>query len=509
MKKINKLILITNTIFVLFLSSCNSFDDINTNPDTSTEVSASLLCTNIILRVTQFDGRDAKALISENALPKYVGYANEGQLSTQYNSIGSSSFGVMTLLPNIENLLKYAQGSPLEDSYKGVAKFARAMMFYKLTMEMGDIPYSETNKGDVGIYKPKYDSQESVFVNILNELKEADQFFAKGSTFTGDPTPYQGNPEKWRGAVNAFTLKVLMSLSNKENVASLNVKNRFAEVVNTNKLIKKTEDFYGLVYSTQSKHPLSGTNDLFTSKTILSSLLVDNLKKYNDKRLFYFAEPAKALISAGKSESEMDAYLGIDVSIDYATMNAEHNNNKYSLINFRYLKEDACEPRMLLTYAEQQLILAEARIKGWITTGSAKTYYEEGVKSALSAVMSTKASYAHSQPITQNYIDNYFTGEAAFKNTATEQIEQIWMQRYILNFMQDAQTSYFEYRRNKFPVFPINPNSSLNENNKNGVPMRWLYPGTETSSNRENLEEALNRQYEGYDEINKLMWLLK
>jgi len=39
--------------------------------------------------------------------------------------------------------------------------------------------------------------------------------------------------------------------------------------------------------------------------------------------------------------------------------------------------------------------------------------------------------------------------------------------------------------------------------------MRWLYPSTETNYNRENLIEALDRQYEGYDEINKLMWLLK
>jgi len=83
------------------------------------------------------------------------------------------------------------------------------------------------------------------------------------------------------------------------------------------------------------------------------------------------------------------------------------------------------------------------------------------------------------------------------------------MQRYLLNFMQDAQYSYFEYRRTSYPEFPINPATSLNENNPNGLPMRWLYPSSETNYNRENLIEALDRQYDGYDEINKLMWLLK
>jgi hypothetical protein len=55
----------------------------------------------------------------------------------------------------------------------------------------------------------------------------------------------------------------------------------------------------------------------------------------------------------------------------------------------------------------------------------------------------------------------------------------------------------------------VNPNTSLNENKKDAIPMRWLYPSSETNYNRENLIEALNRQFDGYDEINKLMWLLK
>jgi len=49
----------------------------------------------------------------------------------------------------------------------------------------------------------------------------------------------------------------------------------------------------------------------------------------------------------------------------------------------------------------------------------------------------------------------------------------------------------------------------MNENNPNALPLRCLYPESETSYNQENLIEALNRQYDGYDEINKVMWLLK
>lgn len=508
MKHINKLFGTTLMLSMLLFLSCNKFDDINTNPDTTTEVSPSMLCTSVILKIAAFSGRDAKAYIAENALAKYVGYANEGQMAEQYNSIGSGSFGPMTILPNIDKMLEYAQGSQMEKAYQGVAKFARAYMFFQLTMEMGDIPYSEANKGAEGDYQPKYDTQKEIFIGILDDLKAADQYFADANNFTGDPTPYNGNVDKWRKATNAFALKVLMTLSNKADDPDLNVKSRFAAIVDAGHLMDENTGFFGLNYSAQNKHPLSGTNDLFTSKTIISSLLMENLKNLNDRRLFYYAEPAGAEIAAGKSQSDTSAYVGVDVSMDYAAMNAGHSANKYSLLNKRYLKEEASEPRRLLTYAEQELILAEAAVRGWIP-GPAEAYYKKGVKAALADVMATKASYAHGKAIDQAYIDNYFTGEAAFKSTPEEQLKQIWMQRYILNFMQNAESSYFEYRRNMYPVFPINPATSLNVNNTSGIPMRWLYPASETNYNRENLIEALNRQYDGYDEINKLMWLLK
>ena len=213
----------------------------------------------------------------------------------------------------------------------------------------------------------------------LFRIKAADQYFANGISFTGDPTPYNGDPVKWRKATNAFALKVLMTLSKKEGVASFGIKTRFAEIVAAGNLMEKTTGFLGLNYSTQNKHPLNSTNDMFTTKTVISSLLMDNLKKLNDYRLFYYSEPAGAEIATGKTESDIAAYVGVDVSMDYSTMNADYNANKYSLLNKRYVTEDACEPRMIMTYAEQQLIMAEARVIGWITTGTAQTYYEEGV----------------------------------------------------------------------------------------------------------------------------------
>jgi len=508
MKNKNKYIRLGIVCFLFMLVNCNKFDEINTNPDAVTQVPSSMECTNIILSILERGG-DAMGYISENTLPKYVGFTVLGQNSAQYNRLGGGSFSGMTILPNIDAMLNSAKGSVMENSYKGVASFAKAYTFFNMTMWMGDIPYSEAGKGLEGLYKPKYDTQEEVFIAILNELKAADQFFANGVRFEGDPTPYEGDPVKWRKATNAFALRVLMSLSKKEDVVSLDVKNRFSEIVAAGNLMEISTGYWGLSYSAQNTHPLYSVNSMFTPKTVISSLLVNSLVNLNDRRLFYFGEPAPVMIVLGEIESHFGAYVGVDVSMDYGDMNNLFKGDRLSILNKRYTMEVACEPRMMMTYAEQQLMLAEARVRGWINTSTAQVYYEEGVKAALADIMATNASYAHSVPINQAYINGYFTGEAAFKATTNEQLEQIWLQGYILRFMQDAEFSYFEYRRNNYPDFPINPATSLNENKPDAIPLRSLYPGSETSYNRENLVEALNRQYEGYDEINKVMWILK
>jgi len=329
-------------------------------------------------------------------------------LSSQYNYLGAADFTPMTIIPNINSMLDYAKGSSMESSYQGLAKFSSAFMFYYLTMEVGDIPYSQTGAGASGEIKPKYDSQEDVFKGILDDLKQADAFFAKGVKFDGDPTPYNGDPDKWRRATNSFALKVLMSLSNKAGDVNLNVKGRFADIVNAGEILQPNTGFLGLVYSSTNPHPLSGTNDLFTSRTIVSHLVLSNLKDLNDRRLFYFADPAKSLIAQGLQQSDTAAYAGAFVGDDYNTITANLIADKYSLLNSRYLKVQAGDPRIMVSYGEQQLMLAEASLLGWIT-GDAQSFYQSGVKAVLARYISVDPSFAHGMPMTQSYIDSYFT----------------------------------------------------------------------------------------------------
>ena len=109
----------------------------------------------------------------------------------------------------------------------------------------------------------------------------------------------------------------------------------------------------------------------------------------------------------------------------------------------------------------------------------------------------------------QSYIDAFLAKESVqLKGSFDEQLNMIMEQKYIAGFMQLPYQAYYDYRRTGYPVLPINPETSLNFNAPDKLPVRWQYPDTEISYNTENVEEAIERQY-GSDEVNKLMWILK
>ena len=59
-------------------------------------------------------------------------------------------------------------------AYEALNLFVRSYVLYDMTMALGDIPCSEAGKGESdAIYAPKYDTQESVFETILNDLRKA------------------------------------------------------------------------------------------------------------------------------------------------------------------------------------------------------------------------------------------------------------------------------------------------------------------------------------------------
>jgi hypothetical protein len=489
-------------------SSCSKFDEWNTDPNQTTSVIPELLATEVILGTVEYPAV-GKAFLYKDMLAKYISYM-EGMTDYQYNKFDRTSFGSLLKLTNVEKMVELSKGSIYEDSYLALAKFIRAYTFFNLTMSVGDIPYSEAGKGESGVYNPVYDTQKDVIIGILGELEEAAALFATGRDFPGDPV-YEGDVRNWEKATNNLRLKILSHLWKKTADNDLNVASTFEQIVSEGNLMESNDDNFQLVYSETEVENYPFYNSNFRKYPIMSSTIISKMREYNDYRLFYYAEPSEFQILGGKQPSDTSAYIGVNPADDYNTISAKYAIGKISAINKRYYALASGEPTFLLSYPEQCFIISEAILRGWLT-GDAEAYYENGVRAAMSFVADhtpDDVQYHHGRKITDEVIDNYLGGpKVAFTGTTDEKLKKIFQQRYFLGFMQDGWNSYFEFRRVGYPVLPVNELTNLNAV-KTQLPLRWLYPSKELTNNRAQVEEAINRQFAGNDDVNETMWILQ
>lgn len=507
--------MIMKTIYVLFISllilssSCSKFDDINTNPNAATTVTSSLLATPLLLNLTATGGTES-GFIEDNCLAKQMIWF-EFLHNYNYNNIGRASLSGYKKLLNGVKMVEVAE-EEMKDSYNALFLFLKAYKIFYYSMRVGDVPYSEALLGEDGLLKPKYDSQKDVMLHVLDDLEKASALFATARDFEGDPL-YRGNVKNWQKATDAFRLKVLMYLSKKESDADLKVKERFREIVKNGALFESNEDNLQLEFEDKvgQIYPYNRSVSNHYYWCTISTVVIDTLKSYNDYRLFYFAQPAETQLEKGISPDDPDAYVGLDPAADYYKIQKQYSAGNYSAMNLRYTDLPSGEPYTRLGYAEQNFILAEAVLRGWIT-GDPEEYYNKGIEASMQFIADNtpdEVKFHQGKVLTKSYIQSYLNSERIkLKGDFQNQLRQIITQKYLTYYMQYPFDAYFEYRRTGYPVLPINPETNLNVE-KDKIPVRWMYPTREFDYNKENLEEAVERQYGSVDDNNKVMWILQ
>lgn len=506
MKKIKSIVYVAMCSMMV---GCSNFDELNTNPNTVETATPALVATSVILDMVAPETSGAE-FIQDACLAKQMMWL-EYLHDYNYNVLGRADFSGYTMLLNAEKMRELATDGE-NDAYEALALFARSYKLFYLSMQVGDIPFSDALQGESGNTKPSYDSQKDVMKAILDDLETASRLFATATSFDGDPI-FQGDVSKWEKVTNVFRLKVLLYLSGKSEDPDLGVKERFARIFNEDPLMESSADNLQLVFSnkTGQLYPFNEAVSKHHVYATISSVVVDTLKAYNDYRLFYFAQPAETKTDEGVSPNSFEAYMGLDPVADFSDVKAEYSAGDYSAINSRYVTLPEGEPYTRIGYEEQCFILAEAVLRGWIA-GDATEYYNAGITASMRFVgdhTPDDASYHHGRKITEDYIAAYLDSEPiALKGDTEHQIKQIIIQKYLTYYMRYPYDAYYEYRRTGYPVLPIDPQTNRNAE-KDRIPVRWMYPLKEFDYNKENVDNAVASQYGGIDNNNQLMWILK
>lgn len=481
-------IIIAGTLF-----SCESdLDEVNTNPNDPSHVSPALLLTNISRTTFQAAGKDP--LFASRMI-----ILTSGENVYQYFKWNQGSFSRYSTLMQAEKMIEESELTK-NNNYVAIAKFFKAYHFYNLTVMFGEIPYTEALKGESSqVFNPKYDSQEAVFAGILTELEEANKLINSNDAISGDII-YNGNTTKWKKLINAFRLRVLMTLSNKGTVNGASVASQFATIVQNENLMTSIDDNAQLVFFDRLDNRYTSFNDSdYGSSIYMSNSFIDLFQERNDPRLFSFAERTGQASSNGLAVTDFNGYNGGDPIVPYANNEALVQQQNISKVNQRFYRDAINEPHSILSYSEQELMLAEAAARGWIST-DAKNHYENSIKASFEF-------YSRNSPNASTYfegfnVDNYLTQNLVNFNLATDlnaKLELIMIQRYLTAFHQQGWGFFFDYLRTGYPNLPIQSGTAK--------PYRFLYPTSEYNNNTANLQESLTRQFNGNDNISSKSWL--
>jgi len=501
----------TIVLSIAFMVSCTKdFREVNTNYNNPTSVTPDLLLSTVIRNMMNQQVSDAWGI--GNLVAQYhakIQFVNEDRyLWNEQNGVWNSVYGNNRNLQNIFVAVQNDSKSP----YLGVGLILKSWMFSLATDAYGDVPYSEAGKAKTdGLYTPAYDSQEAIYTGILADLKKANEQLATASTSLSGDILFGGGAAgilKWRRLANSLRLRLLMRISAKKNV-SADMQAIVGDAVN-NPIFTSNSDNAELKYlaAAPNQWPLYGSRVGSFDEIRVSKTLSDRLTALGDTRLNVFGRPTQSSVVAGTPKIE-----GIPNGLgDVDALSFNGGPQSVSRVGYTFAclvcndpgqaVPDPAAPRaILMTYAELQFILAEARERGLITTGVAETYYNNGITANFDYWKSLVPTQYN---LNVNMPTGYLTQAAvAYTGNSTEKLAKIALQKWIALYFNGLE-AWFDWRRTGMPA--IVPGTANLNGNK--VPVRYIYPLSEQSLNGVNRQKAVTAQG-GTDDLNTKMWLIK
>jgi hypothetical protein len=390
----------------------------------------------------------------------------------------------------------------------------KAQIFMGLVDEYGDVPYSEAGKAvSAGIFFPKYDDDAAIYDDIYNEIKDAVSDLNAGADYVSADLFYgtngsipSGNAtvqvDKWKKLGNSLLLRLGMrySKANPTKAQSI-VSEAFAAGVMASNLDNAFVKYDGTLYVHAENNNLRNFSYFYYA----AEPFVNQLKSTNDPRgkfiLANFPDPA-AVANFPNPDTNLANQFGVPIGVistDLAKPGGPYRGARGGGLNYSqmnvWIVASPAAPDFWVTYAQTSLLLAEAAQRGWIT-GSAQTYYENGIR----ADMQVYVRYPGATAITDAEIAAYIADPAVAFNAA-EALRLINTQYWIVNLRNGAE-AFANFRRSGFPA--LSPNL-YNNNLNGGFARRMSYPNIEASSNAANYASA-STAIGGDNLISRVFW---
>lgn len=400
-----------------------------------------------------------------------------------------------------------------------IAIIMQAQALSTIADTYGDIPYTQALMAKSGTTLPVYDSQESVYKSLLTRLETATAALNASSPIaTNDAYPYKGNVAQWKKFGYSLMLKLAMRLTK----ADAGTAKTYAEKAAAAGVFSSvSDDAYVLTddskgFTNSNGQALTTLADIYQVRW--SKTLIDYLKATNDPRLSKVAEVPAAGLAAnqtaeGTSNSTPSAQLGLPNGYDLnggATDISKSPNypgatgsgadvtpiGKYSRPTNIYRNRSA--PLFVLTYAEVELLLAEAATRGFNVGGTAAQHYKNGVVAGIQSL----AKFGAGGTIDATTATTYADANPLVAANALKQInEQYWATTGLLMNFSEA---WNNWKRSGFPV--LTPVNYVGNFSGGQIPRRQPYPTGEGALNTANYQAAAAKLSGGDNWVSRVWW---
>ena len=459
------------SIAVLAFGCTKDFEELKIDKNQPEVVTPDFLLPSVIFNLADFSVSQSYGF--GDIISQYAGNYEYNDLDIYRWEANGSFWELYDYLQDVKEIKGYSQENETPN-YEAVALILEAYCFSMLTDAYGDVPYSEANQAEDGIFSPAYDSQEFIYGELLKKLEMANDLINTDESIQGDLL-YMGNMSKWKKFGNSLRLRLLMRISNVQDVSAA-----LKEIVEnpvTFPIFESTADdaIYSYSGTTPNLSPYSEGRGREYEYFIAmpTSHLVNTLQDNNDPRL-------SAWIDLKANEDGTFEYIGVAPGQNLGDIGRAKD---YSARDSSFFDEPSKIQSIFITFSEVNFILAEAAAKDLID-GAAKDYYESGVKASFD-------QWGVAMP------DDFLTSTVAYdENDEDTFYEQKWLALY-----HTGTEAWFDWKRTGKPVFIEAGPGNIN-NDK--VPVRIMYPSLEQSVNSANYTKASERI--GGDNINSRVW---
>jgi hypothetical protein len=491
-------------VIAFFSFSCEDFEEINIDPNNPSDMPSNMLFSGAQKKIMDyvydnwFSGRQSLVYA------QYWGqrnYTEEDRYQIR-ESVNNNYFNVFyTIIANFDKVIELntsPETAPVSSAYGNnnnqiaAARIMKVWLYSIITDTWGNVPYSEVGKLTDGVYYPKYDDQQTIYADLINELTEASNMIDESEpAFVGGDRIYFGDASGWKKFANSLKLRLAVHTS---KVSGSQWRAKIAEALAAG-VFESNDDAAAYHYSGAPEYSyfyegffISARNDFAPTRSFID-ILKGQRDTLNNKTHPWegVVDPRLSIYTTPRDGK----YIGIPYGIPSGNMLSAYRNAAPNLYASPPVVLNPDFPVPLMTYAEVQFIISEYN-------GFSEDEYREGVQASVEYWASLDGVRFGAQEV-----DEYV--EAVSQNVNAEAVA---IQKYIDLYMNGME-AWSEIRRTGYPTQLLLPGeisvyaggNALTfdplSDTKGLIVARVKYPTNESTLNKSGFDEAVSKLEDG------------